>query len=79
MYIVCNKCNDFLSFAKTMGDGWYSNFISGDDFNEFFDKHNPHLRKLEDGLGTKQYTLVTEVEDPKVKLYDFKRRKILLT
>jgi hypothetical protein len=76
MYLVCNVCNDFFSFAKTMGDGWYTKQNTTDDLNDFFDKHD-HDHKLEDGTGSKQFTYVTEI-DPKVKLYDFVNHKILL-
>ena len=74
MYLVCNVCERFTAIAKTMGDGWYA---TGADLNDFFNVHE-HVSKIEDGLGSKQFTFVTEVDDPKVKLYDFARRKIKL-
>ena len=77
MYLVCNVCNDFISIAKTMGDGWYTFSGLGESLNNFFDKHD-HDHKLEDGFGSKQFTYVTEANDPKVKLYDFVNRKIRL-
>ncbi len=78
MYLVCNVCNDFFALAKTMGDGWYTgNKNLSDNLNSFFDNHD-HNHKLEDGCGTKQFTFVQEVNDPKVKLYDFVNEKIIL-
>lgn len=77
MYIVCRHCEDFISLAKTMGDGWYSRSSLGNQLNDFFDTHD-HDHALEDGTGSKQYALVQEVDDLQVELYDFANRKIKL-
>lgn len=76
MYIVCRECEGFVSIAKTLGDGWYTN--GPIDLNDFFKEHD-HVSKLEDGFGSKQFALVFEVDDPQVRTYDFSERKIRLS
>lgn len=84
LYIVCNKCNDFFALLKYYprggfiggNQGWYSNYSDHEEFNKWTELHEKHAAKL-DINGGEYFTFVTE-QDSRVKLYDFKNRKIIL-
>lgn len=66
LWAVCKDDNECVCLTKCYTTGW-----GGGDFNrhdEFFEKHN--ACPSSHGCG-ENILFVTEVDDPRVKLYDF--------
>lgn len=84
LYIVCKKCEDYFVLAKYYPVG---GFIAGnigwsfldhsDERDRWIERHEKHAAKLDINFGN-YFVFVTEIDDNRVRLYDFVHHKIRL-
>lgn len=84
LYIVCRKCEDYFVLAKyypvggfLAGDIGWSFHDQDDDRDKWIRKHEKHAAGLDINYGN-YFVFVTEVDEERVKLYDFVNHKIRL-